>query len=575
MIEPMKRWVERTLPYIPLVAIILVMAGRFHLGLIRMFDPDEFSHIHWSYLVFAGKRPYVDFFFYIVPTFQWMLAPFFLLPHTPFLVILFRIVAFLLYGATALVLYRIARLAVKNTFWSMLAVLAYTVFPMTLDKTIDVRPDTLMMLLFLVSVFLLVDRKPLTAKRAFICGMSLSLSFLTMSKMVFAIPAVMYLLFAERRRITRTAFLWGVAGVFAPPLVFVLYLFVTGIGLVRAATALTQWAFAVNLGKEPFSPMKTLSPWPLVYIDQGGPSFPWITNIVLWITGVIGLPALMKSHWRIGIFSLLFTTGGVIFFLFFPVPYVQYFIPLSAVVCLSTAAFGERLVSFVSRYLPPRYEFVRWSLLVLVPGALLVSFVVQYSARLPLGGSNKEQLEAIRSVLTVVKPDEPVYDRTGEYIFRPDSYFICCHPYAEFVDHLSIRVPNLRESLVETKTKYILLDQKGYVFWHPKPDDLDFILTNYQLSRHFKLYTLGVAFRCADNTCQQYNLHLRPTGKPPTSVFSLALPETYALATTPSGLVMKIDGTSYPDGSNIPLDAGVHRFEVPSSLSAFVLQILR
>lgn len=91
------------------IAIVVVLLMRLQLVFTRYFDPDEFAHLHWTWLIGNGYLPYRDFFFYILPGFQLFLAPvlWFAGDSTNFL-IASRIFLLLTSGVCAWIVYRLS-----------------------------------------------------------------------------------------------------------------------------------------------------------------------------------------------------------------------------------------------------------------------------------------------------------------------------------------------------------------------------------------------------------------------------------------------------------------------------------
>ena len=119
------------------------------------------------------------------------------------------------------------------------------------------------------------------------------------------------------------------------------------------------------------------------------------------------------------------------------------------------------------------------------------SFAQQYFDRNSVGGSNFEQLQVIRDLLNVSKEDETVHDMVGSYVFRPDGYYICCHPYGEFRHLLKIQLPSLIESFKQRQTKFVIMDRTAKVFWQTPEPEKSFLYANFLPSKYYKIYTLG------------------------------------------------------------------------------------
>lgn len=529
---------HRTIIVILSSAIALVAFMRLHLAITRAFDPDEFAYLHWTWLVANGYLPYRDFFFYIMPGLQWILSPLLWATgdSTNFL-IGSRVFMFIVYGLSAAIVYRLSH-------GSLLAVLIFLTFPVTIDKTIDVRPDMVMLAFYFGSMLV---------KNSFLSGILFGLSFLVFPKIVFALPALLYLRRPNAKWLVGAAFVG--LGFFA---------YLAAYGLIpQAITNITKDSFAVTSGKLSFSPLLLLTPYPLIYLASGGPNLPWAVNTGVWILGFAGLVLLLKHKPEMGIFWALFTAGNILFVILFPAPYVQYFLPLSIA--------GSVLAGYAIR------KSIN-SIKVITMIIVICSFFLQYQERTAPGAENAEQLQVIGDVLRVTRPDESVYDMVGSYVFRPDGYFICCHPYAEFGQRLASRPGlerELRKSLIAKQTKFLVMDRVGFVFWQSPEPDKSFLHSNYLPTRYNKIYSLGVQFRCQNGACVQYRFDDKPAANRSTNVFPILIPETYTVTLEPKGETITIDGQAVQNSQTIRFSAGTHRFSASPTLSSLRIQLSR
>ncbi len=580
----MKRYVI-TVGLLGAIAFILLL--RIHLGIVRFFDPDEFAHIHWTWLIASGHAPYRDFFFYILPLFQWLLVPIFLLAPSVKLIIATRMVAFVIYVILLYVVYRITKQITNRTDTSLLAMILFAGFPMTIDKTIDVRPDTLMTLLYFFGASRLLRRNPQAAKEnaadadLFFASIVISLSILVMMKIVFAIPAIIFLYIMKLIDTKGKGLIFVILGGLAPILIVVSILAHDNL-IPLAYRALTVDAWIVNNGKQPFSLIATLSPWPLVYVEQAGVSLPWVINTIIWGLMLIGLIFLTLKKRVPGIFSLLFLVSSVAFLIKFPVPYVQYFVPVSVIAAL-LGAYGltsigdgaDLLIGSIAKRLHIRYVVpVGGIILLIAAGVVSYSMYVQYTDRLGSQKAREEQQTVISDILKITKPDEPVYDMNGSFVFRPDGYYICCHPYNEFLHRFTRHIGSLKDSLIKTKTKFLVMDQKGYVFWYPYPSDLAFMTASYTRSNYPKIYVAGVSYRCKDRICDQLSAGDEPIALR-SSVITLPFTETYRLTTEPPGQFVIVGRLRIADGETAPFTTTTYHFDVPPDLTGFSLKLDR
>lgn len=511
------------------LGITLVLLMRLHLSLSRAFDPDEFSYLHWAWLIARGYLPYRDFFFYILPGFPWILSMvLFLTGDTTIFLIASRIVIFLVYSLSAAYVYRLGG--------SLLAVLIFLTFPMTIDKTIDIRPDMVMLLFFFASVLV---------RGTVLSGILFGISFLMFPKIIFSLPSILYI---RKARLNK----WF-AGALVIGLCFFGYLLINNLVPI-AYTSIAKDSLAVTTNKSAFSPLLLLTPYPLIYLTRGGPSVPWVVNTALWFLGVIGLLKLITMSRKWGIFWSLFIAGFVLFIALFPSPYAQYFLPLSIAASVLAGLLLRPMKS--------------WSV-ILMTVLLSFSFFLEYKERVAPNADNREQLQVIRDVLAVTKPNESIYDMVGSFVFRPDAYYICCHPYGEFRDTLSRPIPTLRESLITRQTKFLVMDRIGFVFWQTPQPDLSFLKTNYLPTKYKKIYSLGVLFRCQNGAC------VPPGATRSTNVFTILVPEKYTVTFEPNWASVTIGGEEIRNGQTLDLASGLHRFLVSPFVTLLRIQLTR
>lgn len=533
------------------ITLAITALLRFHMSIIRFFDPDEFAHLHWTYLLLQGDIPYKDIFIYHIPIFQLFLIPIIALPPSPTLLLVSRIVMFFLLGVLLLCIYILSVKITGNKRVGLLAALIASTFPIIFDKLIEIRPDTLMMVLLLTSILLVWKTKKHTS--IFLSGMCFGLSILTLPKVLFALPAIVYLI-----GFSIPALVPFFVGLFIPAGIFAIYLMYLGIAPL-ALHAILDLSRLI-LVERTFSAWMGFIPWPSVYVDHGNISLPWIVSTGYWILGVIGLFYVWRISRRATVFFLLYFLFGLITLFQFPSPHTQYHIPLAILVSITAAV--------VINTLPK-------ALLALSLVTILISFGMQYHIRIKNDNTNYEQLAVISDMLNISKPDETVFDMVGSYVFRPDGFPICCHRYGAFLDKLNPPPPLLREELVVRKTKFIILDRSGFSLWVTPPDDLAFLAKSYLPSEYPKIYTLGLRFICERSLCTQIDLNNMKLDNHISNNFSVIISEKYRISTTPPNTKISIDGSPILDNNEILLDARIHTLSVPQNVQEITIQLAR
>lgn len=562
----MKRF-DRFIPLILMVAIVGLLVARLYVSITRYIDPDEFAHLHWAYLLSQGSIPYKDFFINFTHVYHALFIPLFWLPQSPTVVILARLLHFLLYLLSLFLLYILTIQITKNRFKGLLGLVIYLVFPMTFDKSIELRPDLLMTVLILTALVFIGQKKLWSTYRALMIGIVAGSSVLTLAKILYAIPAFVVYFFHQVPKELRIKLLFLMAtGLTLPIGLFVLYLALSGTGWL-AYENIVHGSALIKLGEGAFSPWLSFSPVPLVYVDAAGVSFPWLINTSIWVASIAGLFFLYWKNRPAAFIFFLFLVGGVMSLFLFPTPYMQYFIPLSPVVSLLAAIPVHQVIQKAP-------NIGKAFLIFSVTTSLLISFTQQYRTRIQKGADNQEQLQVIADIIKITNPDETVYDMVGSYVLRPDGYYICCNIYSQFAQGLNLKLPTLAQSLATKQTKFIVLDRAGKSLWLPTPSDLTFIQTHYLPSSYPKIYTLGVRFQCTQGVCFQHDLNNKQTSPTPTNEFTIVIPEIYKVTTSPPNAPITIDSTTV-NQSAINFTAGTHRFTVPPNLTSLTFQLDR
>lgn len=558
---------RRFIPLILIITIIGLLFTRLYLSITRYIDPDEFAHLHWAYLLSQGNIAYKDFFINFTPLYHALFVPLFWLPQNPSIVILGRLLHFLLYLLSLFLLYTLSIQTTKHRLMGLLTLVIYLVFPMTFDKSIELRPDLLMTVFLLAALVMIGQKKLWSRHRALMIGVVTGLSILTLVKILYAIPALMiYFFFQVPKNLRINLFFWTGIGIILPIACYLLYLGLNGASTL-AFENIVHGSQLIKAGEGSFSPWLSFSPVPLVYVDAAGVSFPWLINTLIWIASIAGLLILTKKNRPTAFVFFLFLAGGVISLFLFPTPYMQYFIPLSPVISILAALCTSFVFGRIKGWFHVTYVF-------LILTMLLISGFLQYRTRVQKGADNQEQLQVIADIIKITNPDETVYDMVGSYVLRPDGYYICCNIYSQFASGLSLGVPTLAQSLTSKETKFIVLDRAGKSLWLPVPSDLTFIQTHYFPSSYPKIYLLGFRFQCSKGLCYQHDLNNKQISSTPMHEFIIVIPETYHITTNPPNLPVAIDGVGV-NQSTLPLTAGTHRFTVPISLTSLTLQLNR
>jgi hypothetical protein len=149
------RWIEKSIPLLLGIGLVILILLRVEVATQRFFDVDEFTHMHWAAQVFMGEKPYIDFFTFFPPGYHWLLQPLFILfKDSANIFIAGRFLSFFAFTGILVVLCAFfARL--RSIKYALLPVVILAFLPMPYDKYFEIRPDTWSTFLGFVGVLLL------------------------------------------------------------------------------------------------------------------------------------------------------------------------------------------------------------------------------------------------------------------------------------------------------------------------------------------------------------------------------------------------------------------------------------
>lgn len=225
----MQRW--RTL--VPWLALVVLLVARVHLIFERVYDPDEFEHLHAAYSVAHGQVPYRDFFEHHGPLTYWVSAPLVLWSDDPPTVLtglrFVSLAASLLTAAgTGLLAARIYGPSVAP--WAIL--LTWTL-PIFVEKSVEWRPDALALAALAWGACFLVSRQKLIGP--FAAGLLLAVAGLATQKVAFLVIGLVIAAIVQRRARRESCFLPAIAGMAGASLPVLLVL-----GVLATQEALTD-----------------------------------------------------------------------------------------------------------------------------------------------------------------------------------------------------------------------------------------------------------------------------------------------------------------------------------------------
>ncbi|MBI4065004.1 hypothetical protein HY409_01375 [Candidatus Gottesmanbacteria bacterium] len=488
--------------------LVVFFWWKLQLALTRYFDADEYAYLHWAYNVFSGKLPYRDFFFYVPPGFLWVLAPLFAFFHGVTAFIAGRVLAFVIFCALSLVT-GLLFWEVRRSWVALLAPLLLVFLPLPSDKFLEIRPDTLAMLL--ATLGLTFQVRGIRGKKIavwFFSGVFYGLSLLVLPKTlpqvaVAVLVAIGWGIWVPRSGISLREKKKGknilpfFIGILVPIGMLGLWsLFLRDIGLVwYSITSLPAVVGQETAKMFPMQPDLFFYPNDTYYGETGW-SAGLFVNHVVWIIGLtMGAVRLLTpwlgpsvapqgaamagkgESWSEFLIAGSFFAHVIFFFWIYPLRHAQYLIPIAVFVSFYAADAVDIVWAKAKRN---SISFIMGiTSIIILLGTLYKTFLLVNSPKLVW--TNKAALANIENIHKTIPFDQYLLDLDGRTLYYKDPYYICCLPFGEFVPFMKPKPSSVISYLEKTQTLYIYegdllrvntlsIDEKNYIRAHFVPD---------------------------------------------------------------------------------------------------------
>jgi hypothetical protein len=367
----------------------------------RLFDSDEFEHIHSSWMVYQGKIPYIDFFEHHNPL-MWYCFSFIIIIfgetiNTIFIARLF--ILFCEFGIFALVYLICKNMGVKRKYCIigiLLLIFSYTY----LVKSVEFRPDvvqTLTSLFSLYFIFKFIDSKKIS--NIIYAGLFLSISFLFLQKALFFILGIifsLFYLFLKGKIYLKEIIIFGIF-LLIPIALFLFYFFLNG--------ALDDYFF-LNF---------TLNSNYLNIVSFFSNIKYFLFDWIVFFIGTISIFYFLKKKDVVKNILLSICIFSMFFSLFFvKVVYTQYFMTIIPILIISEVSFMQKFDILKSK-----------KLLLLFLGILIIPTLIIVCLRFENSLNTLiHQISISKFVLENTKSGDFVYDGDIQFnLFRNDLDF--------------------------------------------------------------------------------------------------------------------------------------------------------
>jgi Dolichyl-phosphate-mannose-protein mannosyltransferase len=455
---PLNPNLERGTKIILLASIIVRVFLTFH----RALGPDEFQHLHNSWMIHLGFLPYRDFWDNHTPLTPYLLAPILSVIGEGTQAVLVARAIFSVAGLGILwIVYKIARMLLDKST-ALLAITLLSISEIFLQKSIEVRPDQMLILLWMGSIWMCIRIHP----RHLIGGVLLGIASLFSPKALLclsvALPVFCILSPATQLTIKLKRAVLYILGFLIPVTALALFFFSKG-----ALNDLVTGTLLQNLN----------------YPDTTKPVFLLFPqNLSFFLLAFVGMivsflhnrnlkhPLSLLSAAGIGLFCLLafimpasFPQSALIF-----LPIFSIFAAIAVRASLQSANILLPIIALIIGFLVP---------------------VINIFAGGSLQRSNRSQFRTIEWILKNTSAKETIFDGYGAYIFRKQAYY-----YGSLVQAIRERIgreelyEKIPESLEKNHCRVIISDRRVSFL----PDDVqEFIRANYVTSDHQNIYIAG------------------------------------------------------------------------------------
>lgn len=455
---------------VSVVLLFGLLVWKYQLGITRYFDADELAYLHWAHNVFAGSRPYLDFFFYVPPGFLWFLAGIYAFFGGTTVLEVSRVLAFCIFVGmcvvSGLVLDHVRR---RQGIWEriwivLLPGIILSFLPLPADKMLEIRPDNLAVLLVLLGLLFQLNAMRVGGKKFWWVGAGLlyGLSLFVLPKTLPQVGvAFIVALFSDRKSFG--PLLWGVILAFVPFGAWVFSQARTWADFDTVIYSLTTLPLEVNRIGEIFYMQPDLFFYPnATYYGLGGWSRGLIANHAVWLIGLmIGVwrlftPFISSKDGKVGTWKEILVVGSLMAYVMtfmygYPLRHAQYLIPIAVFVAIYAADGLVTLRNFLQK--------MKWGSAVWVIGYFVLCICiwhVSHEVNNPkFAWTNAEDKRILQTAIDTIPKDSYVFDLVGATLYFKDPYYICCLPFGQYTPYISRPFPSLSQSLAQSETGFV------------------------------------------------------------------------------------------------------------------------
>ncbi|MBI3779697.1 MAG: glycosyltransferase family 39 protein, partial [candidate division NC10 bacterium] len=346
---------ERLITAVMILALLVSFSFRALLLINKIFDPDEFQHLHNAWMLAHGFIPYRDFWRDHTPLLMVVLSPFArMFDESVLYLFVGRTVAFCASVAIFAMVFWLTR-TVGNAHAQIFAIFLLGLELLFLRQTVEIRHDHMVVLAWLLGIgFHIHGRQRSSLRDHGLSGLSAGVGLLFSLKAIFAVAsigsALALAILTQRSRSKRYDSVRPLA-IFIVAAALPLFILTLGMWLLGGATAMWRQVFVDILLYRPREASQYFMVGPHGLCMKSFKAAP-----IFWVCCASGLVLALSevrtasNRDRIAaiVLSVSLFWAGLAFFVFVP-PSPQSIIPLVTLLAIFGGRFGEWLPEAIAR----------------------------------------------------------------------------------------------------------------------------------------------------------------------------------------------------------------------------------
>lgn len=458
---------RRVLSLLLLCLFLFAFVLRVSLTLNREIDIDEFQHLHAAWIVSHHYVLYRDVWENHTPLLYYLLTPLFrYCREGPGLVLTVRVITSVAGLAIVLLTYLLARID-HDKLTSFLAAIILSHMVIFAEKSIEVRPDQFLILLWLASLWISIRAFSSRQQFGFFAGFLLGIGFLFSQKALlpFVAMSVTFLVCSYVRNSE-----WNF-------LHFLRFQSSYTLGFLIPVAALVATFYHLGTLKEmiistildSFTYPNTYRPFYLLELRNICFFFLASAGVIIQVLNLRGNSASVRANRFVllipGIFLLL------VFLFLQTAPYPQSALLFAPLLAISGAEALRRSIDGIvisGRTIDERNSRVfrlNVKALLSLTAALATGVIIPCTILIlrghPFTRSNAEQFRTMEYVLNHTQSRDAVFDGESAYVFRPQAYFYgsLFHAIVWDIQRGAIK-QDVSESLTRTGCRVVIYDER-------------------------------------------------------------------------------------------------------------------